>query len=63
MYSLKLSQPGLKKGEDLRRLLLVFFLIKCKFKKQKTITVVTGMLIILCKVTSISLMKETSYQI
>ena len=35
----------------------------CKFKAQKAITLVTGTLIILCKVTSFSLMKETSYQI
>ena len=47
----------------MRRMVLVFFLIICKFKAQKTITLVTGMLIILCEVTSLSLMKETSYQI
>ena len=47
----------------MRRMVLVFFLIICKFKVQKTITLVTGMLIILCEVTSLSLMKETSYQI
>ena len=63
LISLQLSQPGLKNGENLRILLLVFFLIMCKFKAQKTITLVTGMLIILRRVTSFSLMKETSYQI
>ena len=63
LISLQLSQPGHKKGENLRILVLVFFLIMCNFKAQKTITLVTGMLIILCKVTSFSLMKETSYQI
>ena len=47
----------------MRRMVLVLFLIICKFKAQKTITLVTGMLIILCEVTSLSLMKETSYQI
>ena len=47
----------------MRRMVLVFFLIICKFKAQKTITLVTGMLIILREVTSLSLMKETSYQI
>ena len=63
LISLQLSQPGLKKGENKRKMVLVLFLIICKFKAQKTITLVTGMLIILCEVTSLSLMKETSYQI
>ena len=63
LISLQLSQPGLKKGENLQRLVLAFFLIMRKFKAQKAITLVTGTLIILCKVTSFSLMKETSYQI
>ena len=33
------------------------------FFRPETVTLVTGMLIILCEVTSLSLMKETSYQI